>query len=616
MSTVSTFLDTGGMPATITMMATGPEGYAEQDLAMAGMPATIPMMVGPTAWPAIAPEMGLATAAEQHIMDADAWEVLTAVESLYIDELKPYGRILRKRLAEHAVLAGRGAVVIGIQSLKEACETNLLLTVQPEEGGEWSVLLKGRPSTFVDVYSPIDIYPPSLWTAADAYFRSLDNTNMVLPGGRYSCARVLVSRCLPFLAGRSLGQVCHIVQLAISQKKLLGYLHGAVVPYACSQSMVKEQCAEWQRPCTSSGDSTVKVADWDAVRSILEKIIESMPPGTDSIPLSNLKRVFRSRYGVELSETSLGYSKLSALFQDPRLHDLCSVRLQGHGYVVEPLRSVQPAPPGAVEPAVSSPHQPRTVTSPAKSSLTSPSAISIADSLAGVGPKMMRLRQEAAKDAAASLGARARPAPLTLEDIMAPRARVGTPVQLQSYEYADFAAAAAAEAASLFPPTPAHFPATPSPSYALSLPRLLGNSQNSYMACHLPRQLEGADLQSYMGKQMAMGLPSMAECAAASDTAMAAEAAARAVATHALQMEMESCFNAAAAAGMGSLWMQRPLTPGALGNLGYRVQNTFINAAVPPTTPLGAGPLRANSQPRSMRQEFSPLSPAAYAAPR
>ena len=59
-----------------------------------------------------------------------------------------------------------------------------------------------------------------MWQAAEDYFESLDDAHMVLPGGRYSCAQALVSRGLDFLHKRSLGQVCHIVQLAISQKKL------------------------------------------------------------------------------------------------------------------------------------------------------------------------------------------------------------------------------------------------------------------------------------------------------------------------------------------------------------------------------------------------------------
>ncbi|CAK9026537.1 NEDD4-binding protein 2-like 1 [Durusdinium trenchii] len=234
----------------------------------------------------------------------DMHEVTNAVESLYMDELKPYGRILRKRLAERAASMGFTNLDVDIKRLKSVCDTCPWIYVQAEEGGDWSALLCSRSmSSFVDVYSPQDFYPQKMWQAAEMYFESLDDAHMVLPGGRYSCAQALVSRGLDFLKGRSLGQVCHIVQLAISQKKLLGYLNGAVVPYKRSQSMIKERCAEKQRPCTNT---------------------------TSTIPLSNVKRLFRSRYHTELSETALGHSKLSELLQDPRLKDICRMTNVSH----------------------------------------------------------------------------------------------------------------------------------------------------------------------------------------------------------------------------------------------------------------------------------------------
>jgi len=126
-----------------------------------------------------------------------------------------------------------------------------------------------------------------------------------------------------------------VVQLAISQKKMLGYLNGAVVPYRRSQSMVKERCAEKQRPCTNAARGTTAIATWGMVRECLQEILfATVRPG--SVPLSNIKRIFRSRYHIELSETALGHAKLSELLQDPRLQDLCTVQLRGHGYVVVP----------------------------------------------------------------------------------------------------------------------------------------------------------------------------------------------------------------------------------------------------------------------------------------
>lgn len=269
-------------------------------------------------------------------------DVIAAVETLYNDELKPYGRLLRKRLHELASRAGVSADVDS-KTIRSFCQSCEWLNVQDEEGGEWVALLKGRSAIFVDFYSPIDMYPAELWRAVSSYFESLDDSNMVLPGGRYSCAQTLASRNLSFLSGFTLGQVCHIVQLSISQKKILGYLNGAVVPYGRSQSMLKERCAQRQRPCSNTVRGVGPLVDWCRMRTCLREILESMAPGASSIPLSNMKRLFRAKFHVELSETALGHSKLSELLQDPRLSDLCSVRLQGHGYVVVPVSLSPPS---------------------------------------------------------------------------------------------------------------------------------------------------------------------------------------------------------------------------------------------------------------------------------
>jgi len=58
--------------------------------------------------------------------------------------------------------------------------------------------------------------------------------------------------------------------------------------------------------------------------------------GTDQVPLSNIKRLFRSLYQMELSETALGHSKLTELLQDTCFNDICVVQLQDRGYAVVP----------------------------------------------------------------------------------------------------------------------------------------------------------------------------------------------------------------------------------------------------------------------------------------
>jgi len=271
-------------------------------------------------------------------------EIIAAMESLYADELKPVGRILRKRIAERAAADsdGKGQCTLPDvhgRHLRQVCDACPLIRVEPEDGGEWGALLIGVKGSFMDVYSPNDVYPQELWDGAAAYFETLDGDDILLPGGRYSCAQALAKRQLPFLAGYSVGKICHIVQLAISQKKILGYLNGGVVPYNHSQSMVKEQCVLFKQPCAGPIKSEVMpIATWDEALDGVRKIMEvEIDRGQTVVPLSNVKRLFRSRFNLELSETMLGHLKLSDLLQDPKFADICTVQLEGNGYnVIKP----------------------------------------------------------------------------------------------------------------------------------------------------------------------------------------------------------------------------------------------------------------------------------------
>merc|ERR1712166_1281141 len=273
-------------------------------------------------------------------------EVLEAVASLYDDELKPYGRILRKRLSERAIAAGVAAAgEPDLAALRAACVASSWLNVESEDGGEWSGLLVSCESKFVDVYNPVDSYPEAMWAAAATYFQGLSGDEAVLPGGRYSCAQSLVDRKLSFLSEYTLGQVCHIVQLAISQRKCLGYLNGGITPYLHSHSKIKDSAAAEQSSCAHAACvSDLTLASWDTARTYLRIILsDSMKSGSDSVPLSNIKRIFRSQFSTELSETSLGHSKLSELLQDSKLSDICTVRLLEQGYFVVPQFSLTTA---------------------------------------------------------------------------------------------------------------------------------------------------------------------------------------------------------------------------------------------------------------------------------
>jgi hypothetical protein len=265
-------------------------------------------------------------------------EILKAVASLYADRLRPFGRILRKRLAERSE-QGEASAECDLTQLKKACEECRKLALTSEEGGEWSALLVGEPDDFVDVYDKCDPYPDALWSAADSYFRSLPETEAVLPGGRYACAQTLASHNLDFLQGYTLGHICHFVQLAIATRKILGYLNGGITSYNLSHSCAKDKAAAEQSSCAQTASvSELEIATWTTARKCLRIIMkDALKSQANQVPLSNIKRIFRSQFEIELSETSLGHSKLSELLQDERLHDICTVRLLDQGYFVIPM---------------------------------------------------------------------------------------------------------------------------------------------------------------------------------------------------------------------------------------------------------------------------------------
>jgi len=265
------------------------------------------------------------------------------VHSLYDDGLRPCSRMLRLRLAEHQASAPeprRGSELRNCVSdrLLALCESCRSLRVEHSDAGDWAALLLSRPAIFIDVYSDNDVYPEEMWSSMEVYLRNLaegDEEHRTLPRGRYASAQALVARDLQFLSGRSVGEVCHIVQVALSKRKLLGYIEGGIVPYACSTSMVKSRCAQHRCPVPGVQGGVpqqrqgLAVADWGAAREKLREILVAEP-----VQLSNVKRLFRSSYQMELSETALGYTTLTELLGDARFHDVCTVRAQGLGHVV------------------------------------------------------------------------------------------------------------------------------------------------------------------------------------------------------------------------------------------------------------------------------------------
>mmetsp|Transcript_35764 Transcript_35764/g.82068 ORF Transcript_35764/g.82068 Transcript_35764/m.82068 type:complete len:483 (+) Transcript_35764:127-1575(+) len=277
-------------------------------------------------------------------------DVVFAVDSLYTDRVKPWGRILRKRLVERQFSKvnarcskqGREQLMHQIftetEGVEAVCRKNTLLRVHMDETGEvgdWSVELVDRIPIFVDVHSPHDTYPEAMWEAARRFFSSPAGQDLTLPKSRYDCACYLAGLDLPWLAQRTLGEVCHIVQLCISQKKLLGQKRGCLVAFEKSDSKAKEQRAVERLPCkdTHNVEHGAPVATWETLAAGLQRVLQRNP----HIPLATLKQTFESSQCMKLSETSLGYSKLSELLLDENLQHVCQLQRESKGYFLVPV---------------------------------------------------------------------------------------------------------------------------------------------------------------------------------------------------------------------------------------------------------------------------------------
>merc|ERR1719204_2715239 len=122
------------------------------------------------------------------------------------------------------------------------------LRLFPEAGNEYSVRLVNKPDSFVELCGDADVYPPEVWAEPARHVDALHSAGTRLPGGRYACAKALASGAVPCLQGLSLGRMCHIVQVAISHQKILGYRDGFLVPFHLSEDCAKERYALKQQP--------------------------------------------------------------------------------------------------------------------------------------------------------------------------------------------------------------------------------------------------------------------------------------------------------------------------------------------------------------------------------
>jgi hypothetical protein len=239
--------------------------------------------------------------------------LLEAVKSLYKDQIMPHHMLVLRRFQENY------GERLSAQQLRHLClEIPEIQVVATGELKHFDVMLHDPPEgfeMFVDQLSPEDSYPPELWLQVQAFLEDeAQKPQTGWPGSRYEFAKWMKSH-LNCLAEYSLGQICHLVQMSISHRQLLGYRQGNIVSYELSDDCKKKSNA-WLNVPTQILPGEMYVQTWKQAGELIADLLEQ---NGGTVQLSSLKKMCRKEHNVELSESALGHAKLSEFLKDHRL---------------------------------------------------------------------------------------------------------------------------------------------------------------------------------------------------------------------------------------------------------------------------------------------------------
>jgi hypothetical protein len=163
-------------------------------------------------------------------------ELIHAVSTLVQDQVKPSIGVLRRRVEE---LSNRRIECSEIEALVKSDVYGISgLRLEGSKGSLAVEINTVPPPYYVDPMDPTDPYPAIIWAALNCEVGRATIIERSWSGGRYGCA-VSLKEELGELQLYSLGQVQHLVQLAI-KKKILGYQGGALAPYVFSNEAKKK----------------------------------------------------------------------------------------------------------------------------------------------------------------------------------------------------------------------------------------------------------------------------------------------------------------------------------------------------------------------------------------
>jgi len=236
--------------------------------------------------------------------------LVTTLESLYQDRIKPMANYVKGRLKE------RSCPEVLVKNFVDlyAEHSDLFIVQRPANvDEEVTIFCANEPPWFkgwVDIDSPSDPYDEIMWEELKKF---LDGEH-TFAGGRYGMARELMQRNLPFLAEYSLGEVCHIVQLAIQHRRLIVYHRKMLKPI---QTVLQPSPAA-APGAVAAGAEGEDIKDMDDLCLVLFRMLLHHPQG---LRLCRLKQMIKHEFCRKLSEMSFQCTKLIELFNSSPLQE-------------------------------------------------------------------------------------------------------------------------------------------------------------------------------------------------------------------------------------------------------------------------------------------------------
>jgi len=236
--------------------------------------------------------------------------LVSILESLYEDRIKPMANYVKGRLKERSTPEPIVKSFVELYSQ----HPDLFIVQQPAQGSqtdEATIFFVKEPDWFkgwIDIDSADDPYPEATW---EELAKFLDGEH-TFAGGRYGMARELMQRNLPFLSSLSLGEVCHMVQLAIQHRRLIVYHRKMLKPIQtvlCQQPPLS--------PANGNGGAAEgeEIKDMDDLCLVLFRMLIHHPQG---IRLCRMKQMIKHELCRKLSEMAFQCTKLIELFnQEP-----------------------------------------------------------------------------------------------------------------------------------------------------------------------------------------------------------------------------------------------------------------------------------------------------------